>query len=213
MQGHQFMADVRVLKLADCQMVLGVNSLRDLSPVTFNFRNLTLQFTHEGVTIQLQGTTNRASLRVIGVEVLEEFTNLEDPWMAQLNIMQGKLTSKHIPSPIWCLLLQNTNLFKEPGELPPSRVHDHKITLKPNSQPVNLRPYRYPYHHKTELEKQVKEMLEVGIIRPNQSAYASPALLVGKKDGTLRMCIDYRRLNSMSIKDKFPSSACNSSTM
>lgn len=68
---------------------------------------------------------------------------------------------------------------------------------------MNLRSYHYPYHHKTELEKQVKEMLDLGIIRNNQSSYASSALLVGKKDGTLWMCIDYRRLNSMTVKDKF----------
>lgn len=54
------------------------------------------------------------------------------------------------------------------------------------------------------MEKQIDEMLAMGIIRPKRSAFASLALLVGKKDGTFRMCIDYRRLNSMTVKDKFP---------
>lgn len=65
---------------------------------------------------------------------------------------------------------------------------------------MNLKPYHYLHHHKVELEK---EMLEMGIIRPSHFSYASPTL-VRKKDDTLRMCIDYRRLNSMIVKDKFP---------
>lgn len=68
---------------------------------------------------------------------------------------------------------------------------------------MNLRPYHYPYYQKAELEKQVKEMMDLGIIMPSQSSYASPALLVGKKDGTLPMCIDCRWLNSMIVIDKF----------
>lgn len=70
---------MRVLKLADCQIVLGVDWLRTLSPVTFDFNKLTLQFNHEGKTISLQGVSNNASLRVIGVDLLDDFTNIEDP--------------------------------------------------------------------------------------------------------------------------------------
>lgn len=75
------------------------------------------------------------------------------------------------------------DLFKEPTELPPCRTQDHIIVLKSKAQPVNLRPYRYLYHHKAKLEKQEKEMWELGIIKPSQSSYASPPLLAGKKDG------------------------------
>lgn len=90
-----------------------------------------------------------------------------------------------VPELIQKLIIQNINLFKELTELPPKRTHDHRICLKSDSQPVNLRPYRYPYHYKTELEKHIKEMLDLGIIRHSQSPYASQTLLVRKKDGNL----------------------------
>lgn len=67
-----------------------------------------------------------------------------------------------------------------------------------------MRPYRVPYHRKNELEKQVKQLLESAIIRPSESPYASPAILVRKKDGGWRMCIDYRKLNAQTVKNKFP---------
>lgn len=165
---------------------------------------MTLHFTHQGESVLLQGTTDCASLQVIGVELLDDITRIEDPWMAHLNNIHSNPVEGQILTPIKKLLRRNIDLFKDPSELPPRRNHDHRIILKLEAQPVNLRPYRYPYHPKAELEKQVKEMLDLGIIRPSQSSYASPTLLVGKKDGTFKMCIDYRRLNSMTVKDKLP---------
>ena len=91
-----------------------------------------------------------------------------------------------------------------PKGLLPKRDHDHAIQLFPGSQPPNIRPYRYPHIQKSEIEKNVEEMLEVGIIRHSQSAYSSPIVLVCKKDDTWHMCPDYRVLNQYTIKDKFP---------
>lgn len=88
--------------------------------------------------------------------------------------------------------------------LPPTRTCDHQIPLVPDAKPVNSRPYRYPYHHKAELEKLVQELLHAGVIRNSQSPFASPALLVRKSDGTWRLCVNYRALNQLMVKDKFP---------
>ncbi|GMJ03385.1 hypothetical protein HRI_004007700 [Hibiscus trionum] len=88
--------------------------------------------------------------------------------------------------------------------MPPPRSHDHAIVLKEGSQPVNLRPYRFPHFQKNEIERQIQEMLRSSIIQTSKSPFASPCLLVKKKDGTWRLCVDYRQLNAMTIKNKFP---------
>ena len=74
----------------------------------------------------------------------------------------------------------------------------------PDAVPVNCRPYKYSIVHKTEIEQQVKDLLAAGFITHSTSPFASPILLVQKKDGQWRFCVDYRRLNSLTIKNRFP---------
>ena len=64
-----------------------------------------------------------------------------------------------------------------------------------DSCPIRLHPYRVPHAYRDEVERQVTEMLEEGVIEPSTSDWAAPILLVQKKDGTLRFCVDYRKLN------------------
>jgi hypothetical protein len=71
-----------------------------------------------------------------------------------------------------------------PQSIPPARPLDHAIPLLDESQIVNVKPERYPHYQKNELERLVAEMLQTGIIEESQSPFASPALLVKKKDGT-----------------------------
>ena len=92
-----------------------------------------------------------------------------------------------------------------PDELPPMRGDDdHRIDLIPGSSPPNRAPYRVSYAQQEEILTQVNELLEKGMIRPSSSPFCSPVLLVQKKDGSYRMCIDYRALNKNTIKNRFP---------
>jgi len=74
----------------------------------------------------------------------------------------------------------------------------------PVSPPVALRQYRYKPALKDEIEKQVSEMLQSGMVQPSLSAFSSPVLLVRKKDGMWRFYVDYRMLNALTVKSKFP---------
>ena len=75
--------------------------------------------------------------------------------------------------------------------------------MKEGAGPVSCRPYRYAALQKDAIEKLISEMFEAGVIQNSKSPYASPVVLV-KKDGTWRLCVDYRALNRVTIKDKFP---------
>ncbi|MCO5564001.1 hypothetical protein L7F22_017656 [Adiantum nelumboides] len=102
-------------------------------------------------------------------------------------------------------LHSHADCFSEglPGELPPVRPEDHTIDLIPGSTPPNPPPYRVSRAQNEEITNQVKDLLEKGLIQPSSSPYCSPMLLVLKKDGSWRMCIDYRALNKITIKNKF----------
>ncbi|MCO5573414.1 hypothetical protein L7F22_027185 [Adiantum nelumboides] len=91
-----------------------------------------------------------------------------------------------------------------PGELPPKRGDgDHAIELIPGSSPPNKPFYRVSQAQQEEIMRQVNELVEKGMVRPSSSPFCSPVLLVHKKDDTYRMCVDYRALNKITIKNKF----------
>ncbi|XP_073354821.1 uncharacterized protein [Aegilops tauschii subsp. strangulata] len=81
---------------------------------------------------------------------------------------------------------------------------DQLLRLEQRVKPINIRPYRYTPEQKDEIEAQVKEMLEKGLITPSTSAFSSPVLLVKKKDQTWRFCVDYRHLNTITVKKTYP---------
>jgi hypothetical protein len=86
----------------------------------------------------------------------------------------------------------------------PDRGFEHIIELEEGAKPVITTPYRHPKKFKDEIEKAIKELLDMGHIRPSSSPFASSVVLVKKKDGTMCMCIDYRALNKKTIKNRYP---------
>jgi hypothetical protein len=88
--------------------------------------------------------------------------------------------------------------------MPLDRDIECAIELQPGTTPISKRPYRMPPAELAELKKQLQELLDKGFIRPNTSPWGCPALFVKKKDESLRLCIDYRPLNAVTIKNKYP---------
>jgi len=98
-----------------------------------------------------------------------------------------------------------TDVFpNEIPELPPSRDKDFTIDLIPGAGLVSAAPYRMAPTEVAELKKQIEGLLEKKLIRPSASPWRAPVLLVKKKDGSSRLCIDYRQLNKLTIKNKYP---------
>lgn len=90
-----------------------------------------------------------------------------------------------------------------PKMLPPRRAVDHKIELEPGAIVPAKAPYRMSPMELAELRKQLGELLEAGLVQPSKAPFGSSVLFQKKKDGSLRMCVDYRALNKVTIKNKY----------
>jgi hypothetical protein len=209
-QNHLFTVDLYVLGLRGAEVVLGAQWLKQLGPVLMDYHSLTMKFFHQGTCIELQGETSSLP-SPINLHQLQKLTRVDgEAQFFSLKIYDPTHESLVLPStPHTDLRIQNLlhhyhHLFAEPTQLPPRRNTDHHINLIPNAAPVNVRPYRYPQAQKTEIENQVAKMLKTGWIQPSTSPFSSPVLLLKKKDGTWRMCVDYRALNSITVRDRFP---------
>ena len=97
-----------------------------------------------------------------------------------------------------------SEVFADIQGLPPEREVEFTIDLEPGASPISKAPYRMAPVELAELKKQIEELLEKGFIRPSVSPWGAPVLFVKKKDGSMRLCIDYRQLNKVTIKNKYP---------
>ncbi|PNX94328.1 Ty3/gypsy retrotransposon protein, partial [Trifolium pratense] len=204
---HEFSVDLFILPLSGAELVLGVQWLKTLGPIVTDYDKLTMSFFSEGQQIHLKGVP-KANPEEANIHQLQRLvsTNAIDT-LLNLQLIQPEEPSNSNPHPderINKLLTKFSTIFKTPTHLPPQRPVDHKIPLLPNTNPVNVRPYRYPQFQKKEIETQIREMLANGLIQHSSSAFSSPVLLVRKKDGTWRFCVDYRALNAVTSKDRFP---------
>ena len=91
-----------------------------------------------------------------------------------------------------------------PRGIPLDRGVEHIIELDIGTKPIKMKPYRHPKRIIYLIEEAIKKNLELGLIRPSSSPYASSVVMVKNKDGTLRMCIDFRSLNKKKVKNIYP---------
>jgi hypothetical protein len=208
--GESFTTPMRVLELDGYDAILGMDWLESHTPMTTYWENKFISFQYKGKQVTLHGVppTQKTPVRELSVDQLAKWSKGNEVWaMAAVHHDQITAMDSDIGEclrEIQSLLVEFDQVFSEPTELPPQHQYDHAIALKHDAVPFNARPYRYSPTHKDEIERQVAVMLAAGIILPSMSPFASPVLLVQKKDGSWRFCIDYRRLNELTIKNVFP---------
>jgi hypothetical protein len=204
--GFTLHTDMKVLPLGPYDAILVYDWLKPHSLMCCHWENRTLQFEHQGTMMTIQGITqsSQEDILTVSIDKLWKWAQGNDIWA--LAVVESVPLSHQDATPkgIQHILQEFQDVFQEPTGLPPTRFYDHQIPLLPNAAPVNSRPYKYSPHHKVEIEKQVKQLLAASLIVHSTSPFASPALLVLKKDGSWRMCIDYMKLNSITVKNKFP---------
>ena len=219
-QGHEFRLDFFVLPIEGPEAVLGIQWLQRLGRVSTDYSEMTMEFFWEGKQVILRGDPIQLPNMISFHQFHALIHSEEVDSLFELHSLSNITFKSHIPNStsstfeidlpsslpesIYLLLHKYKAVFTLPTGLPPQRNIDHKIHLTPNCKPLNVRPYRYPQFQKNEMDKLVHEMLEQGIIKPSHSPFSSPMLLVRKKDGTYRFCVDYRALNAVTVKDKFP---------
>ncbi len=118
-------------------------------------------------------------------------------------VLDTKVSESKIQTvPVVC---EFSDVFPEelPG-LPPEREVEFSIDLIPGTTPISIAPYRMAPTELKELKTQLQELVDRGFVRPSHSPWGAPVLFVKKKDGSLRLCIDYRQLNKVTIKNKYP---------
>ncbi|KAL4296046.1 hypothetical protein GQ457_12G011230 [Hibiscus cannabinus] len=207
-QDQCFITDFLVVPMKNCEIVLGIQWLSKLGAIKWDFSKLQMGFQFRGKHIELKGVQTQP-LQLMNSKVCSKMLRgTKNPWTAAVWMINAQLgvqkEDKKVSVEIQEILQRFHEIFAEPQGLPPERGHDHKIELVDEKAVIKVKPYRHPANQKNEIEKLIGEMLEAGIIRDSNSAFASPVVMVKKKDGSWRMCVDYRKLNQLTIKDSFP---------
>jgi hypothetical protein len=197
-----------VVDLADTNIVLGVQWLHSLGEITMNYQVTEMRFhTADNKKVVLRGMSNRGP-KIVSTKRMEAIFRHGDVACAAECLITAQEQAKgrqHHHVDIQVLLSKHDKVSGQiPPGRPPDRGFEHTIELEKGAKLVITTPYRHPKKFKDEIEKTIKELLEMGHIRPSSSPFASSVVLVKKKDGTMRMCINYRALNKQTIKNKYP---------
>lgn len=167
-------------------MILGGDWMKGHNPILLDFIEYKVQVTHKGKRVELRGIYHQwelKSMTATGVKHLLKKGQAIWAHLFTISAAEAQL-EENIPAAIQQVLKEFPDVFSEPKTLPPRRNHDHFIPLKAETNLVSIRPYRYNFFQKNEIEKQVNEMLQNGIIQPSHSPFSSPVLLVKKNDGS-----------------------------
>ncbi|KAI3810997.1 hypothetical protein L1987_20711 [Smallanthus sonchifolius] len=202
LENHTFSIDLLPVELGSFDIVIGMDWLSKNRAEIVCFEKIVRIPLPSGEILSIRGEKCRTMLKTINCMKAHKY--LRKGYCAFLaHNVENKPEERRLEDiPI---VRDYPEVFPEylPG-LPPSRQVEFQIDLVPGAAPVARSPYRLAPSEMQELSSQLQELLDKGFIRPSFSPWGAPVLFVKKKDGTFRMCIDYRELNKLTIKNRYP---------
>jgi hypothetical protein len=196
-------ATLNILPLGSYDLLIGMDWLATYKARLDCYHKTLECVSEEGRRITLQGIQKPVSVRRISTLQMRKYCRKGCPLYA-IQVLESVEDDKPSLEDHPTLREYRDVFLEEVPGLPPRRDIDFSIELAPGAVPVSRTPYRMSTPELVELKLQLKEMMDKGYIRPNVSPWGAPVLFVKKKDGTLRLCIDYRQLNKVTIKNKYP---------
>ena len=199
--GYAIPVQLLPITLAGFDIVLGMDWLSDnQARILCNKKIIELRAPDNRI-IRIDGDKNAGQVSIISMLKANKCLNQGClAFMAYVTKETEPKDLKDVP-----IVAEFPDVFPDelPG-IPPNREVEFRIDLMPNTSPISKSPYRLAPTEMKELKKQLEELLEKGFIRPSSSPWGAPILFVKKKDGSMRMCIDYRALNKVTIKNRYP---------
>jgi hypothetical protein len=202
--------ELDVIPLDICGIVLGSSYLYDRKAIFHRHENKYHSF-KDGFEYIVRAHTKKMNLSLINAGQMKRLVNASKNFVLLMikpkedienEAFQGCDTK--LKSDLFEVVTQYDEMFKEPKGLPPKRGVQHEIQLQQDSPLPNIGMYRMLVMENAEIKKQIQELLDKGVIVPSSSPCGSPIVLVIKKDGTWRMCVDFRALNKITVKNRYP---------
>ncbi|WOH05987.1 hypothetical protein DCAR_0625410 [Daucus carota subsp. sativus] len=198
--GNKFCADLIPFKLGEFDVILGMDWLSKHSAQIDckNKKVILISPDNKVITFRGQKQVKKFLTMIQAKRMLRQGCEAYIAYV--IDKSQEPLKLENIP-----VVNEFPDVFPDelPG-LPPDREIEFAIDFAPGTEPISKAPYRMAPVEMKELAKQLQELLEKGVIRPSVSPWGAPVLFVKKKDGSMRLCIDYRELNKLTIKNKYP---------
>ncbi|GJS14707.1 putative reverse transcriptase domain-containing protein [Tanacetum coccineum] len=206
---HPFNIDLMPVELGSFDVIIGMDWLAKYHAVIVCAEKIVrIPFGDKILIVRGDGSSNKhgTRLNIISCTKAQEYlTKGCHVFLANITATKDEDKSKEKRLEDVPVVQEFPEVFPEdlPG-IPPTRQVEFRIDLVPGATPVARAPYRLAPSEMKELAEQLQELTDKGFIRPSSSPWGAPVLFVKKKDGSFRMCIDYRELNKLTVKNRYP---------
>ena len=190
--------DLRIMDMSKFDVILGMDWLTVYRIIIDCERRRVTAYTQDGTRMVFQGDKHD----ILPQTVYESKCQGQlEGWLASLTLEDEERSDLGLPR----VVCKYVDVFPDelPG-LPPRRVVDFGVELRPSTSPISMTPHGMAPVELQELRVQLQELLDKGFIRPSTSPWGAPILFAKKKDKILRLCIDYKQLNKVTIKNRYP---------